>query len=497
MRRYEKIALITSSLVLLSRFSPGIDANTKFESTSLVLYLVALSYIIGGYWIFRDKEKKKVFLPIIAGIALGTSFFCIPNLLRVWQGGFVPFLLLFNQLFFIGLGIYIFIKRKSNDQIKYLRSILLRSFIIGIFPGFLNYINPSNTIYAGIEGFFNNGNEPLMANLNMVKYAEEYKNAYAAGDCDKAIEYAEAANHFGKVWLGADTLVNETNDVLDSNRFKGSTENPLEDSLHRLLSPLSKPNGPSFKERMLPISGTFHFLYLAYKCKADNSNNPVVSINYYKKAYQATLIGDIDTNNLASHQTWLDREMGTCYKNMSQYEKADSLYLAAIKYYRTVYNKNDSIMAELYTLLAQSVAGQKFYSYAIIALKNSNFLLLKDSVKNSKVLMTNYFDLGQDYLYMEKYDSSYYYLKIALKNLPKNDPEYCASSLLYATYLYKTDSFKPADSCALSALECFKSKDSLSRETIMTYYMLNTLDIALGNFKRAKTDIDNGIRPIS
>ena len=127
MRRYEKIILIvfTFAFVLQLLAFPG-----KSALFALSTWLVSLSYLFGGYWLFNTIENKNVALSITSGIAMSISFFFLPNLVWCIREQYYNFLPIANGLLFIALGIYLFLNRKSETNFQIIKSIFLRSLIV-------------------------------------------------------------------------------------------------------------------------------------------------------------------------------------------------------------------------------------------------------------------------------------------------------------------------------------------------------------------------------
>jgi hypothetical protein len=488
MRLLEKIMLGFIALVLISRFSPDILPNTKHEFTNLAFYLLALIYFFGGFWLLRNKEKTQIILPVLAGIAFSAALIVLPRLLRVTRQGLEPYFILPNLAFMLGIGIYMLFKKKSKPLFTYLKGLFTRSLVIGCLCVFLTYTPVTNVVYRDFISFFNNGDEQLLDNLKMVQYVEMYKKARASGDCDKELEYAQTANTYGKLWLGSDTLI-------------GYSEKKTPDSLrnipHDAFPSLGSSYWLSVREKYRYISGTFEFLYFAYRCKADNYfdlHNMDSSLKYYTKAYKAEFIGAYDTNEWLRYKAFLERDMATSYTNLKNYKVADSLYAAAIKDYTIVPYKNDSILADLFTVWGESFHTQKLYTYSNTAILNAVSILNHDSLKNKSVLIYNYFMYAKNYLSLNHLDTCYYYLNTILKERHQNPHVACEANLYYGMYHYKMDHYKIADSAVHQFIDCYKTIDSTAPDMCLAYYSLSYINIALGNFNIAKGHNDNALR---
>jgi hypothetical protein len=205
LRNYEKIIVALTLLVLFSRALPSFDPEVKMESTRLTLMLLSISYLVGGYWLFRKNTKKLKVLSVIAGIALCPSVYYLHLLLEVKLYENIECFLLPNQLLFVVLGVVLLFKRKTLTEKKSIRGIFIRSVTVAVFTAFLYFIPATSAISRNVLSFFNGGNRSLQNNLKMAEYYGKSKTAYIKGDCESALQYAVAANKYGKLWLGIDT----------------------------------------------------------------------------------------------------------------------------------------------------------------------------------------------------------------------------------------------------------------------------------------------------
>jgi len=134
MSRYEKIILFIFAVAfgLQLLVFPG-----KTALFTVSTWLLSLSYLFGGYWLFNTTENKKIVLPIISGIALSASLFFLPYLVWLKKEYYYNFLPIANALLCVTLGIYLFLKRKSASNFQNIKSIFIRSFVVLIVVSFL------------------------------------------------------------------------------------------------------------------------------------------------------------------------------------------------------------------------------------------------------------------------------------------------------------------------------------------------------------------------
>lgn len=322
MRLYEKILIGLVLLLFGIQLLP--DYTGKGALFGLGTWLLALSYLIGGYWLLNSKDNKKYFIPIVAGLAFATSISVLPFTIRISKESIFEILPLLNAGLFLGLGIYLLIKRNSKDIVRYHKSIFIRSAIILTVVGFFSYTPVSFKPYRYILIALNNGNDYLVSNMKMFNYTEEFEDALKRGDCERAIDNAKKANEAGKKWLGISTEEeNNSRQVEDAIKMQASDSTKPSPELNNLL------NNFSSQSQLSKISGTYSNLYKAYKCKADE---------YYKKS---------DYEQALSYYLKADKSLNACDHNSEYWdiEQAYSLNLIALCY------KNSTIMNMLIPFL--------------------------------------------------------------------------------------------------------------------------------------------------
>lgn len=468
MRNYEKILVTLSVITLVLRAVSSIDPATKLALTAFALMVLSVSYLVGGYWLFRKKDKKFEILSIIAGIVFCPSIFVSIYLLHIEKYEYIPFWIFPNQILFLCVGIFLIVKRKNEISKGAIRGIFIRSAIIAIFSSFLYYAPDSFSIVRDVMAFFNNGDKKLLNNLKMVEYYEKFKTAYyVKGDAEDALIYAEAANRCGKLWLGIDT--NFQTPSLDSVKY---------------------------------ISGTYEKLYDAYKWKGEDEfgkNNFTTAIVYYTKAANAIYYGayqatGYDSIYYAKCNTLLEERIAVCHSNLKEYNAADSLFNKAINEYRSLPNKEDTILAQWLSDFSISAERQNQFSFSTQLLRTSLSILRKDTVRNKAAITQNYYYLAQNYIAMDSIQNAMGFLNTILNVIPQNDQLYCAANLYYGVCLYKLDKFHEADALINKALACFRSSDSVGSEVSAAYYGLTYVKLAIGDFKNAGRDIKNAIR---
>ncbi len=470
MKLYEKILIgIVTILFGTQLFNfPGNVALFLFA-----VWLLGISYAIGGYKLFTPKDKTTFVISIFAGIIFAMAIVTLPFTIRLNLGFFCEILPIFNGIFLVVLAIYVYIKRKSKQTLlKDTKAIFIRSLIILVVTSFFAYCPISFKSYRKIVLALNVSNQYLVNNILMFSNREDSEDALKNGDCDLAIEYAEKANECGKVWLG---IKPNENGYLSK-----------EDSSH-----------------LWKIMGSYQNLYEAYKCKADalyNEKKYELALGLYLKADKYLYV-DLNPSKLDEiEKSYSINSIALCYSFLSKYNQADSLFLEAIDLYKLVQDTNDTKIAIFLSNLADSYSAQEYYTYANkiyqAAIDIRLKVHLKDSsnTKNKKELTGCYIDIALNFIRSDSLKPVPFYLEKALQVVDKNDVNYCFANLYYGVYYYRMSKYLKADSIANECIECYKKQLEPTNQNIAeTYLILANINMALANYEIAEEHIHNGI----
>ncbi len=492
MRRYEKIILIifAAAFGLQLLAFPG-----KSALFALSTWLLSLSYLIGGYWLFNTKENKNNALSIISGVALSTSFFFLPYLIWLNKDYYYNFLPIANGLLFVGLGIYLFLKKKSETNFQNIKSIFIRSLIVLIVTSFFTYTPISFKPYRKIVYVLNNGRDYIQNNLLMFDYTEECEDAIEKGDCDRAIEYGLKANKAGKLWLGIeDEAASNTDKVNDVLKGLQNDSTKLPANISNLLKSFSNESD------LWKISGTYSNLYKAYQCKAgaeyDNNKFEDALINY-NIAHNYLTACDHNSKYWDEEKSWSLNNIAFCYKNLSKFSLADSIFLKAIANYKTVKDSADNGLAKLYSNLALSLADELQFTYSNDLFQAANSILRKDTLNkdNKKDLVSNYNGLTKNYLQQDSLQNALFFIKRALHfSADKKEGTYCQTTLYYGICYFKLNEYHKADSILKNCLQCYESQPKNNGQNIAECNLvLSQVSIALAKYDDARKYLDRGI----
>jgi tetratricopeptide (TPR) repeat protein len=463
MRLYEKILIGLVLLLFGTQLLP--DFTGKGVLFGLATGLLALSYLIGGYWLLNPKDNRKYFIPIVAGLAFATSLSTLPFTIRISKETVFEILPLLNVGLFLGLGIYLLIKLNAKNIVKNYKGVFIRSATILTVVGFFSYTPVSFKPYRYILIALNNGNDYLIENMQMFNYKEESEDALESGDCERAIKSAEKANEAGKAWLGIST-------VEDDN---------------------------SQKSELWKISGTFSNLYKAYKCKADEhyeNNDYEKALSYYLKADKALNACDHNSEYWDIEQAYSLNLIALCYKKLYNYEYADSLFVEAIEKYQAVKDTTDRNVAIFYSNLAESMAEQLQFGYSNLLYKASIIILQRDTIneENKKDIIENYHNLIKNHLQADSLEQAMYFIEETFKRVDKTTVDFCNTNLYYGLCFHKLSKYKRADEVLTECLDCYKKLLEPTNQNIAENHLaLAQVKIALAEYDLAKNSLDNGI----
>jgi Tfp pilus assembly protein PilF len=487
MKRYEKIIILVFVYIFGLQF---FDFTGKRLVFLLSAALLALSYLIGGFWILNTRKPKRFALPILAGIAFSTSVYFLPFSIWLNKKNYYDFLPIANGILFFLLGTYLLFKRKSTNVSQDYQFIFLRSFVILLLSSFFTYTPISFKPFRQIVYYLNSGYNDLQNNILIFDYIEISEEAKALGDCDKAIEYGLKANAAGKIWLG----------IYSKNKEGRETFMPAENTSGRLSTAQDTLNESYTNQGQLwKISGTYTNLYEAYKCKADGfyeRDQFNEALYNYQIAHKFLIATDHQADNWEEDEAWSLNNVAFCYKGLAKFKEADSVFLKAIKSYKKVKANADNGLAKLYSNLSLSLSAQGEYNYSNHLYHTSNSILHKDTsdAANKKDLISNYTALSTNYLQQDSLSQATLYIQKAIglsDDTSKNS--YCITLLNYGICTYKLNDYQKADSILNSCIECFETQPKKNAQNVADAgLLLSFVSIALAKYDEARQYLVNG-----
>jgi hypothetical protein len=465
MTKYEKsiLAILALGFVLLFFDFPGHKMLFKIAAFTL-----AASYFFWGIRLFGnrkrgDKEKiKRIF--IIVGIVFSIALVgFLPMILRQ-RTLYADFLLVPNDLLCIFLAIYILVKRKAKIDLQLAKSIFMRSFVIVVLGSAFMYLPYSFKPFRKIIYAINKDKFMLRNELLLYDYMDNFDDAYEKGNCDAAIAYALKSEDVG----------------LKSRNIPKSQEQ-------------GNPN-------LDDIEGVYTNLYDAYGCKAKSyfdNERYAEALKNYSTAHKYLTMYNMKSAFWRTQISWSLVDMANCYRNLREFKIADSLYVAAIKEYKSHTKKPTYITALLVDELAFSSSQQSYFANAINLYENSNKILIKEgTIKSQDELISNYNELATNYLKLDQLNKAFVSVKKAMAlNGAKNSSAYCTSLFYLGACQYKLNDFKKAQSTFLADIDKYKKRKLPEAQDVAECYLiLGYISMNTAEFPKAKKYLLKGMK---
>ena len=485
MKRYEKLLIIIvvvfSGLQLLPNFAGRLGFFT------LTTWLLALSYLIGGYWLFNSKDNREYFLPIVSGVAFAVSIVAIPFITRLRLEDFYYFLPVPNGLLCIGLTAYLIVNRKTENITPSIKNILKRSVIILAISSFFTYTPASFKPFREILMVINSDSEYLVNNLLMFEYGEEYENALENNDCDKAIEFALKSNKSGKIWIGI-----QDNEEQRTGRKSG------------IIDTVTQKEGEAKEftnqDELYQISATYINLYKAYKCKADGKYDDrefSEALLNYRIAHKYLTACDHRSKYWNEEASRSLSNIAFCHEALNKYTLADSFHVEAIYNYRKTIGTTDKTLAKLYSNLASCLSEERQFEYSNKLFSAANAILKTDSSNNDnrKDLSTNYKNLAKNHMQQDSLQEALFFITKTMSLSKNTEMNFCSATLYHGICLYRLSEYTKADSVLKICLQCYKSQPKNDRQNIAECNLaLSQVNIALAKYDEAKKYLQYGMQ---
>ncbi|WP_035564078.1 tetratricopeptide repeat protein [Hymenobacter sp. IS2118] len=356
MTRYEKylLYLLLSLLVLQAT---GISTSNTY--LWLCIWLLALSYIVGGRWLFKDQQAFSTSFYVVAGICLGTSLVSLSFTLRVRHEPLEVLLPVLNGIFCVGLGIYFYRHRAHQPEQNSLRGLWLRSAVLLVFAGFFASTPISFTPYRLALLAFNRGDVRMTSNLLMHHHRIAAQEAMRKKDYAAAISNARKSYFFGNRWLGSDSI-----------------------------------------SRKNEISGAYKLAYEAYEGRGDAAfakKEFAEALQAYQQGHSFLIRSDNRAEGATApspyweeEKAWSLRNMADCHLGLGAFAACDSLFIAALNAYKLVNPRPDLPYARIASGLARSYTAQNEPGLSTTIYRRINRYLATDSAREAaEELLTN------------------------------------------------------------------------------------------------------------
>lgn len=488
MKRFEKIILLILALLFVLFLLP-ISDSFQFVFM-LVLFVVAMIYCIGGYWMLNSKDDQKTALPIIAGIGFGIAILGTIFPFNLQEYDILNYFPIPNAILCLVSAVYIISKKRKGIITKNLKNIFIRSSIILILSSFLIYSPITFTPFRKLLMVLHYENKSYSDNLLMFDYRHKAEKSLAKKNYDEAINYALKSNEAGKRWNNIDEFsLDEIDETLA--RFKE-------------LSQFSEDIAPDFEESLksiliannlyYPISGTYSLLYKVYKEKAKyffEEENYEIALENYQIANEYISLFDFPGEHWAAEKAWSYYDIAFCYNRMSEYEDAKEYYIKALEQYIDFVGREDVDFSLLISEFAFLLYKMEEWQYSVDLLLSSNKILLKESLSPEirRKLSQNYSSLISCYLFLDYMTDALSTAELYLACAEPKSVDYYDAQLLYSTVLYRLTEYEKAKDLATQVLSSNHSHPSTNQQNGDIYFLLSKIDIALGKYNSAKENI--------
>lgn len=494
MKLYEKILigllLFFFSMSIFDEERGGSDWYVFFALTALLL---AVSYLFTGYFLFNSKEKKRYFIPIVAGIAFGTSLYTLPFLIRFNYKDTFDILPFINVGFFLGLLLYLIIGKIAKYNFNFPTGIFVRSGVIVFIVGFFWYGTVLFYPYRQIMLRLNVDNFSRVSQMRMFNKAEKAEKALDKDDCDDAIKYFEQAAVEGMNWLSIPTsaldslkLIRDIVKLLNTDSMLVSPSNEIPLDSAQLSSEIEN------------LSGIFDALYRAYNCKAVKYNKQEdyqSALQFYQKANNALKVCVHNMEYVNLQQSYHLNDMALCYKNLKMYESADSIYRVAIEKYYSVLDTTNRNIAIIYNNYADLLSEVHQYEYANALYRSADEMLSKglQDEMNQKEIYNSYLGLIENYIKTDSLQKAVNYIQ---KVIEARSPSrvLCKTKLFHGIYFLKLSEFDKAHEILSDCLDCLRQIYEPTYLNIAeTHLAITYCKIAQAKYEQANTHLNQGM----
>lgn len=497
MKKYEKflVRFIASVFAIYILFPIAHITSVIF---TLTVWLLAISYLFGGYWLFNTDKNEKTILSIVAGIVFLFGIFPIPLAIQLEFFNDPPLFPLLTGLLALGLAVYIFWNRKNNKVSKDILFIFYRACVISVISFSFLYTPMSFKPFRTLLFALNKGDTPKTKYLFMIDYSYAFIEALGNNDCDAAIQFAIQSNQYGKQIID----INETEKLNIQNRddlffqLLNNKTAELSSDIERMIDEYEG------EESLYNIGRTYAHLYEAYACKANsefNIHNYKEALTSYITAYKYLTAVSIKQGDWKDKVTDALNDIATCYEKLNKVELAGSFYTKAIENHQKV-NDNvdmDVTLAQLYSNLAHlfSIEHQFDYSNQILHMVN-NFLLKKpEDTELKHNLIKNYQGLTTNYLLQDSLQQALFYIEKAENLVDKNSLQYCSVQFTVALCQFRLNQFEAAALTIKNCIPCFKKNNdnNLNLNIAECLIVQGYIELILGQFDDARKSLNRGL----
>ncbi|WP_338768010.1 tetratricopeptide repeat protein [Bernardetia sp. ABR2-2B] len=452
------------------------------EDTALIILLsadtlLALSYFIGGYWLFKKKQNdeegnKNKAISILGGFAFGIALICFWTRIIVTPNEIISYLPFANIVFFVILLILIIIKRNDSIFTKNNKPILIRSFVILIITCFFFYVPIEFEPYNDLIRSMNVSSKRLQHNLNMAKYHEKAKIELDNENYEKAVEYAEIAELEGRRgFLLPDNPIFLENGEVDTTFFK--------------------------KLPLRNMNLVYARLYTAYTNLANENlenDDDQQALKNYEIAHQILYIYNLNDGQWEQQNVISFANMGKALSYLNRFEEADDEFNKAFLLIDSS-NVDSKKISFAYSVTAKSLAMRELYEESNNYHKASIDIQLQSSIHtdSKEYLAENYMEMGKNYVFLLKTDKAIQAYQQVFHYSNKNSDTYRQTCIYYGIVNFQLYNYEKAESIFLECIKLYGNiQDGLSNVGVSKNLLARNY-IQLNKYKEAEKFLQEGI----
>lgn len=493
MKKYEK-TLLTLLAVLIFATLVFPSSIYLFVPSFFTIWLLGLSYFLGGHSLFYIAKEKEAYLPLFAGLSYGPAVITLSLSTSLQQPDYFVYFPIPAILLTIGLVIYILLKRKKGGIDKEIRMIFYRGLVISLITSFFLYTPETFKPYRKVLMTLNSGDSSLAGNIAMMDAIMESETAASKGDCDKAIQYALKANSIGKKLLDYKEQEEDDSYQMRALVLQELNDNTIEELNLETLQLFRDYKGD---EHLYPISRTYSTLFNAYYCKGEKQYTEkqyTKALSHYLTAFNYITTTPIKSVYWQEQKSDILNMIGHCYRQLNKIELSAYFFMSALKNYNEATNNTDiDLTSSAYVSnVAFLMSSQNGFAESNELLESINVALLKEeqTQEHRKVLLNNYQAQSYNYLALDNLEQAFASIEKAQKLVDPHSSNYCTVQYIVAYCQFKANQFKEAETTVKDCLRCFEeTSTSSSLKSMEGQTLLGQIKFALGQFDEAKAQI--------
>ncbi len=419
MTLFEKISLL--GLAAVAVVASASDSNVII----LCVWVLAMAYGFGAYWLFRRRPGPVAWVRVAAGIGFAVALIDSVNSFRLRRGSFEQLGPVLPGLVCLGLGAYLLAHRRAPDRVAAYRPLFVRAAAVFGVVAVFAYCPVTLAAYRAVLFALNQDQPYLLDNLRMFDYAQRTDQALAEKDGPAAVAYARRSYAAGNRWLGHDSLAERRR-----------------------------------------VSMTYTNLYKAYRCLGDAAYSQAKyaeALRSYRlgHAFLARSDDRLDDGPPAlfweEEKAWSLENLGLCCLKLHRPAQSDSLFGRALGAYNRAHPAPDVYTARFIADLARSQAAGRHWGPSARLYQRANRLLATQAGPDAAAArLANSLNLVLAYLALDSLRPAQ--RTLGALALPAGDSASRGLLRLYTgTCYFKQGRYAPADQMWRTALRYYQA----------------------------------------